>query len=51
MRFDATASERLIPASEKQEMPACLPVVSFFTGVERAAMTAQDAIGKVKGQA
>ena len=42
MRFDATASERLIPASEKQEMPACLPVVSLFTGVERAAMAAQE---------
>ena len=29
MSFDATASERLIPASEKQDMPDCLPMVSF----------------------
>lgn len=35
--FDATASERLIPASEKQDMPDCLPLVSP-TGDERAAM-------------
>lgn len=37
MSFDATASERLIPASEKQDMPACLPLVSL-TGDERAVM-------------
>ena len=36
MSFDATASELLIPASEEQEMPDCLPMVSFFTGFERA---------------
>ena len=37
MSFDATASKRLIPASEKQDMPACLPMVSFL-GDERATM-------------
>ena len=37
MSFDSTASKRLIPASEKQDMPACLPMVSF-AGDERATM-------------
>ncbi len=37
MSFDTTASKRLIPASEKQDMPACLPLVSS-SGDERAGM-------------
>ena len=37
MSFDTTASKRLIPASEKQDMPACLPLVSFL-GDERVVM-------------
>ena len=42
--FFATASERLIPASEKQEMPACLPLVSFL-GDERATMQYETSTG------
>lgn len=37
MSFDATARQWVAPKAEKQEMPACLPMVSSM-GDERAAM-------------
>lgn len=37
MSFDTTARQRVAPGAEKQDMPACLPLVSFL-GNERAAM-------------
>jgi hypothetical protein len=37
MSFDATARQRLATGAEEQEMPACLPLVSFL-GDERADM-------------
>ena len=37
MSFDATARQRVAPGAEEQEMPACLPLVSFL-GDERAGM-------------
>ena len=37
MSFDTTARQRVAPGAEEQEMPACLPMVSFL-GDERAAM-------------
>ena len=36
--FDATARNGIASQTEKQDMPACLPLVSFFTGSERAGM-------------
>lgn len=38
MSFDATARQRVAPGAEKQDMPACLPLVSFLAGHERAVM-------------
>lgn len=37
MSFDTTARQRLATGAEEQEMPACLPLVSFL-GDERADM-------------
>ena len=37
MSFDTTARQRLATGAEEQEMPACLPLVSFL-GDERAGM-------------
>lgn len=37
MNFDTTARQRVAPGAEKQDMPACLPLVSS-SGDERAAM-------------
>lgn len=37
MSFDTTARQRLATGAEEQDMPACLPVVSFL-GDERADM-------------
>lgn len=37
MSFDATARQWVAPKAKKQEMPACLPLVSFL-GDERATM-------------
>lgn len=37
MRFDTTARDGIASQTEKQDMPACLPLVSF-TGDERATM-------------
>ena len=37
MSFDTTARQRVAPGAEEQEMPACLPLVSFL-GDERATM-------------
>lgn len=34
MSFDATARGGVAPQLEKQDMPACLPLASFFTGFE-----------------
>ena len=41
MSFDTTARQRLATGAEEQEMPACLPLVSF-TGDERADMADQE---------
>lgn len=38
MSFDTTARQRVAPGAEEQDMPACLPLVSFSTGHERAVM-------------
>ena len=37
MSFDTTARQRLATGAEEQDMPACLPMVSFL-GDERATM-------------
>lgn len=37
MSFDTTARQRVAPGAEKQEVPACLPLVSFL-GDERVIM-------------
>lgn len=37
MSFDTTARQRVAPGAEEQDMPACLPLVSFL-GDERATM-------------
>ena len=37
MSFDTTARQRVAPGAEEQDMPACLPLVSFL-GDERAGM-------------
>ena len=37
MSFDTTARQRVAPGAEEQDMPACLPMVSFL-GDERAVM-------------
>ena len=37
MSFDTTARQRVAPGAEEQEMPACLPLVSFL-GDERVVM-------------
>ena len=37
MSFDTTARQRLATGAEEQEMPACLPLVSFL-GDERVVM-------------
>ncbi len=37
MSFDTTARQRVATGAEKQDMPACLPLVSFL-GDERADM-------------
>ena len=37
MSFDTTARQRVAPGAEEQDMPACLPLVSF-SGDERAGM-------------
>lgn len=37
MSFDTTARQRVAPGAEEQDMPACLPLVSF-SGDERATM-------------
>ena len=29
MSFDTTARQRVAPGAEEQDMPACLPLVSF----------------------
>ena len=41
MRFDTTARDGIASQTEKQDMPACLPLVSF-AGDERAAAMAND---------
>ena len=38
MSFDTTARQRLATGAEKQDVPACLPLVSVSTGHERAVM-------------
>lgn len=34
MTFDTTARQRVAPGAEKQDAPACLPLVSFVMGIE-----------------
>ena len=46
MSFDATARQRLATGAEEQEMPACLPLVSFL-GDERATMRYETPTGIV----
>ncbi len=41
MSFDTTARQWVAPKAEKQDMPACLPLVSFL-GDERAVMTDEE---------
>ena len=44
MSFDATARQWVAPKAKKQEMPACLPLVSFW-GDERATMQYETSTG------
>lgn len=46
--FDATARNGIASLTEKQDMPACLPLVSF-SGDERASMTDQDLRQEIDG--
>ena len=44
MSFDTTARQRVAPGAEEQEMPACLPLVSFL-GDARADMQYETSTG------